>query len=62
MARRSRRDRGREERGRAYRIWRRLLDRHRRARLLELTNVNFMNKLRQGAIRVRASQRQELVR
>ncbi len=30
--------------------------------LLELTNVNFMNKLRQGAIRVRASQRQELVR
>jgi outer membrane protein insertion porin family len=30
--------------------------------LLELTNVNFMNKLRQGAIRIRASQRQELVR
>jgi len=30
--------------------------------LLELTNVNFMNKLRQGAIRVRASQRQELIR
>jgi len=30
--------------------------------LLELTNVNFMNKLRQGAIRVRASQRQQLVR
>src|SRR5207245_2068135 len=30
--------------------------------LLELTNVNFMNRLRQGAIRVRASQRQELVR
>jgi outer membrane protein insertion porin family len=30
--------------------------------LLELTNVNFMNKLRQGAIRIRASQRQQLVR
>jgi outer membrane protein insertion porin family len=30
--------------------------------LLELTNVNFMNKLRQGAIRIRASQRQELIR
>ena len=30
--------------------------------LLELTNVNFMNKLRQGAIRVRASQRQQRVR
>lgn len=30
--------------------------------LLELTNVNFMNKLRQGRIRVRASQRQQLVR
>jgi outer membrane protein insertion porin family len=30
--------------------------------LLELTNVNFMNRLRQGAIRVRASQRQQLVR
>ncbi|HXM47845.1 MAG TPA: POTRA domain-containing protein, partial [Pyrinomonadaceae bacterium] len=30
--------------------------------LLELTHVNFMNKLRQGAIRVRASQRQELIR
>jgi outer membrane protein insertion porin family len=30
--------------------------------LLELTNVDFMNKLRQGAIRVRASQRQQLVR
>ncbi len=30
--------------------------------VLELTNVNFMNKLRQGAIRVRASQRQQLVR
>jgi len=30
--------------------------------LLELTNVNFMNKLRQGAIRVRASQRQQLIR
>jgi outer membrane protein insertion porin family len=30
--------------------------------LLELTNVDFMNKLRQGAIRVRASQRQELIR
>src|SRR5262249_44867682 len=30
--------------------------------LLELTNVNFMNRLRQGAIRIRASQRQQLVR
>ena len=30
--------------------------------LLELTNVNFMNKLRQTAIRIRASQRQQLVR
>jgi outer membrane protein insertion porin family len=30
--------------------------------LLEFTNVNFMNKLRQGAIRIRASQRQELIR
>ena len=30
--------------------------------LLELTHVNFMNKLRQGAIRIRASQRQELIR
>jgi outer membrane protein insertion porin family len=30
--------------------------------LLELTNVNFMNKLRQGAIRIRASQRQQSVR
>jgi outer membrane protein insertion porin family len=30
--------------------------------LLELTNVNFQNKLRQGAIRIRASQRQELIR
>jgi outer membrane protein insertion porin family len=30
--------------------------------LLEATNVNFMNKLRQGAIRIRASQRQELIR
>lgn len=30
--------------------------------LLELTNVNFMNKLRQAAIRVRASQRQESIR
>jgi outer membrane protein insertion porin family len=30
--------------------------------LLELTNVNFQNKLRQAAIRVRASQRQELIR
>ncbi len=30
--------------------------------LVELTNVNFMNKLRQGAIRIRASQRQELIR
>ena len=30
--------------------------------LLELTNVNFMNKLRQAAIRIRASQRQELIR
>lgn len=30
--------------------------------LLSLTNVNFMNKLRQGAIRIRASQRQQLIR
>ena len=30
--------------------------------LMELTNVNFMNKLRQGAIRLRASQRQQLIR
>ncbi|MDX6289470.1 MAG: outer membrane protein insertion porin family, partial [Blastocatellia bacterium] len=30
--------------------------------LLELTNVNFMNKLRQGAIRIRASQRKQLIR
>jgi outer membrane protein insertion porin family len=30
--------------------------------LFELTNVNFMNKLRQGAIRIRASQRQQLIR
>ena len=30
--------------------------------LLELTNVNFMNKLRQGRIRIRASQRQQLIR
>jgi outer membrane protein insertion porin family len=30
--------------------------------LLELTNVNFMNNLRQGAIRIRASQRQQLIR
>jgi outer membrane protein insertion porin family len=30
--------------------------------LLELTNVNFMNKLRQGAIRLRVSQRQQLIR
>jgi outer membrane protein insertion porin family len=30
--------------------------------LLNLSNVNFMNKLRQGAIRIRASQRQQLVR
>jgi outer membrane protein insertion porin family len=30
--------------------------------LLELTNVNFMNKLRQGAMRLRLSQRQQLVR
>src|SRR5882724_596529 len=30
--------------------------------LLELTNVNFMNKLRQAAIRIRASQRQQLIR
>jgi outer membrane protein insertion porin family len=30
--------------------------------LLELTHGNFMNKLRQGRIRVRASQRQQLVR
>ena len=30
--------------------------------LLELSNVNFMNKLRQAAIRVRASPRQQLLR
>jgi outer membrane protein insertion porin family len=30
--------------------------------LLNLANVNFMNKLRQGAIRIRASQRQQLIR
>src|SRR5262249_25978430 len=30
--------------------------------LLELTNVNFMNKLRQAAMRLRVSQRQQLVR
>ncbi len=30
--------------------------------LLELTNVNFMNRLRQAAIRIRASQRQQLIR
>lgn len=30
--------------------------------LLELTNVNFMNRLRQGAIRIRASQRQQSIR
>src|SRR6185295_16151724 len=30
--------------------------------LMELTNVNFMNRLRTGAIRVRGSQRQQLVR
>ncbi len=30
--------------------------------LLEITNVDFMNKLRQGAVRVRASQRQQLLR
>jgi outer membrane protein insertion porin family len=30
--------------------------------LLELTNVNLMNKLRQGAMRLRMSQRQQLVR
>src|SRR5207248_3421513 len=30
--------------------------------LLELTNVNFMNKLRTAALRIRASQRQQLVR
>jgi outer membrane protein insertion porin family len=30
--------------------------------LLELTHVNFQNKLRQGAIRIRASQRKELIR
>src|SRR5205807_6330507 len=30
--------------------------------LMELTNVNFMNKLRQGAIRLRASPRQQLIR
>ena len=28
----------------------------------ELTNVNFMNKLRQAAMRIRVSQRQQLVR
>jgi outer membrane protein insertion porin family len=30
--------------------------------LVELTNVDFMNKLRQGAVRLRASPRQQLVR
>lgn len=30
--------------------------------LLELTNVNFMNRLRQAALRIRASQRQQLIR
>jgi outer membrane protein assembly factor BamA len=30
--------------------------------LMELTNVNFMNRLRTAAVRVRASQRQQLVR
>jgi outer membrane protein insertion porin family len=30
--------------------------------LLELTNVDYMNKLRQGAIRIRASQRRQLIR
>ena len=30
--------------------------------IFELTNVNFMNRLRQAAMRVRASQRQQLVR
>jgi len=30
--------------------------------LMELTNVNFMNKLRTAAIRVRGSQRQQLIR
>jgi outer membrane protein insertion porin family len=30
--------------------------------LLEFTNVNFMNRLRQAALRIRASQRQQLVR
>ncbi len=30
--------------------------------LLELTNVDFMNRLRQGAMRIRASQRQQLIR
>lgn len=30
--------------------------------LLELTNVNFMNKLRTAALRIRASQRQQLLR
>lgn len=30
--------------------------------IFELTNVNFMNKLRQAAMRIRASQRQQLVR
>jgi len=40
----------------------RLLDDTGALGLLELTNVNFMTSCRQGAIRVRASQRQELVR
>ena len=35
---------------------------HGRLGLLELTNVNFMNKLRQAAMRIRASQRQQLIR
>jgi outer membrane protein insertion porin family len=30
--------------------------------IFELTNVNFMNRLRQAAMRIRASQRQQLVR
>jgi outer membrane protein insertion porin family len=30
--------------------------------LFEISNVNFMNKLRQGAVRLRASRRQQLVR
>src|SRR6185503_13719965 len=30
--------------------------------LLELTNVNFMNRLRQAALRIRVSQRQQIFR